>query len=67
MEKNIAIAFIKINDSDYHNFDLINIIKVSLMLIDIAQDEDPPNGLIIIFDGRGVSQICLLYIKSFHM
>lgn len=62
MDKNIAIAFVRINDTDSRHFDLINIIKVSLMLIDIAQDEDPPNGVILIFDGRGVSFSPSIYV-----
>lgn len=58
VEQNVAIAFIKINDPDNSKFDLVNIIKVSLMLIDIAQEENPPSGLIVIIDAHGVSINC---------
>lgn len=55
LEDNVAIAFFKINDTDYNHFDLVNIFKVSGMLIDIVLEENPPNGIIIIIDAKGVS------------
>lgn len=59
LEDNVAIAFFRFNDSD-SNFDMVNILKVSCMLIDIAQEENPPNAIIVIIDSRGVSYETLL-------
>lgn len=53
-DNNDVIHYFKLNDTDYKNFDLVTIMKASYMLIDIAQETNPPNGVIVIIDAKGV-------------
>ncbi|KAJ8959001.1 hypothetical protein NQ314_006319 [Rhamnusium bicolor] len=54
-DENYVVHYFKINDTSYNNFDLVPIMKISYMLLDIAQEKNPPNGLIVVIDMKGVS------------
>lgn len=53
-DNNDVVHYFKLNDTNYQNFDLGTIMKTSYMLIDIAQERNPPNGVIVVIDSKGV-------------
>lgn len=65
-EVNEVIVFFKINDDNYQNFILVNFMKVTSMLVDTALEINPPNGVIAIFDPRGVSIPKIEYSFKIH-
>lgn len=56
-EDNDVIHYFNLHDNNYQNFDLVTIMKISYMLIDIAQEKNPPDGLIVVIDAKGVRYI----------
>jgi hypothetical protein len=59
MENNVAIHFFKLMDNNYRNFDMTSVFKLSVMLTDITQRNDPPNEIIVVADMKGVSPVAL--------
>ncbi|KAF7287662.1 hypothetical protein GWI33_006007 [Rhynchophorus ferrugineus] len=61
--ENYAIHFFKTHDCNYLNFDLIPIMKLSYMLLDVTQEENLPNGLIVVIDMKGIGLMHLSRMK----
>ena len=53
-DQNYAVHFFKLNDTNYSNFELVPIMKLSYMLMDITQEKSPPDGLVVVIDMKGV-------------
>ncbi|XP_074041790.1 uncharacterized protein isoform X4 [Leptinotarsa decemlineata] len=49
-----VIHYFKLNDSNYNNFDLVQAMKVSYMIMDVTHEKNPPPGLIVLIDMKGV-------------
>nr|CAI5865863.1 unnamed protein product [Callosobruchus analis] len=53
-DDNCAIHYFKLHDTNYHNFDLYAIMKISYMLLDVTLKNNPPDGLIVVIDMKGL-------------
>ncbi|CAH1111799.1 unnamed protein product [Psylliodes chrysocephalus] len=62
-EENDVYHYFNINDSNYKNFDLVPIMKASYMLMDVAQEKNPPSGLIVVIDMKGLGLMHLTKLK----
>lgn len=62
-DDNDVIHYFNIHDTNYRNFDLVPIMKVSYMLMDIAHEKNPPNGLIVLIDMKGTSLMHMTKLK----
>ncbi|KAH1012034.1 hypothetical protein HUJ04_001280 [Dendroctonus ponderosae] len=62
-DENYAIHHFKLNDTNYLNFDLVPVMKLSYMLLDITQEKDLPRGLVVIIDCKGVGLMHLTRMK----
>ncbi|KAJ8956084.1 hypothetical protein NQ318_016537 [Aromia moschata] len=63
-DENYVVHYFKINDTSYNNFDLVPIMKVSYMLLDVAQLKYPPSGLIVVIDMKGIG---LMHLTKFKL
>lgn len=59
---NDVIHYFKLSDTNYKNFDLVSIMKITYMLMDISQEKNPPDGLIVLIDAKGVSINDFIYV-----
>lgn len=64
-KENYIVHFFKIVDSSVSKFDLIPKMKLSYMLLDVTQKNNPPDGLIVVIDMKGV--INQFVFKSMHV
>ncbi|XP_066144708.1 alpha-tocopherol transfer protein-like [Euwallacea fornicatus] len=62
-DEDYVVHYFKLQDTNYSNFDLIPAMTVSYMLLDISQERDPPKGLIVIIDTKGVGLMHLVKLK----
>ncbi|VEN62117.1 unnamed protein product [Callosobruchus maculatus] len=53
-DDNCAIHFFKLNDTNYHNYDVSVIMKLSFMLVDVTLKNNPPDGLMVFLDMKGI-------------
>ncbi|CAH1953522.1 unnamed protein product [Acanthoscelides obtectus] len=62
-DDNCAIHYFKLNDTDYHNYDVYPIMKLSFMLVDITLNTNPPDGLVVLLDMKGIGLMHLTKMK----
>ncbi|XP_060534462.1 alpha-tocopherol transfer protein-like [Cylas formicarius] len=62
-DENYVVHYFKLHDTSYSNFDLVPIMKLSYMLVDIAQEKNPPNGLVVVIDMKGFGLMHLTRLK----
>nr|CAH7758651.1 unnamed protein product [Callosobruchus chinensis] len=62
-DDNCAIHFFKLNDTNYHNYDVSVIMKLSFMLVDVTLKNNPPNGLMVLLDMKGTGLMHLTKFK----
>ncbi|XP_018571184.1 alpha-tocopherol transfer protein-like [Anoplophora glabripennis] len=62
-EENYVVHYFRVNDANYNNFDLVPIMKISYMLMDISQAKNPPSGLIVVIDMKGLGLMHLTKMK----
>ncbi|CAH1275671.1 unnamed protein product [Diabrotica balteata] len=62
-EENDVYHYFNLHDSNYRNFEMIPVMKVSYMLMDIAQEKNPPSGLFVIIDMKGAGIMHMTRIK----
>ncbi|XP_057658030.1 alpha-tocopherol transfer protein-like isoform X1 [Diorhabda carinulata] len=62
-DDNDVIHYFNIHDTNYRNFELVPIMKVSYMLMDVAHEKNPPNGLIVLIDMKGLSLMHMTRMK----
>ncbi|CAG9814862.1 unnamed protein product [Phaedon cochleariae] len=62
-EQNDVVHFFKVHDTNYNNFDLVPIMKISYMLMDISQEKNPPNGIIVVIDMKGLGLMHMTKMK----
>ncbi|XP_074041789.1 alpha-tocopherol transfer protein-like isoform X3 [Leptinotarsa decemlineata] len=60
-----VIHYFKLNDSNYNNFDLVQAMKVSYMIMDVTHEKNPPPGLIVLIDMKG--EALPLRMKEIHI
>lgn len=54
-KENYVVHFFQLTDPSVSKFDLISKMKLSYMLLDVAQKRNPPDGLIVVIDMKGVT------------
>nr|CAI5865862.1 unnamed protein product [Callosobruchus analis] len=62
-DDNCAIHYFKLHDTNYHNFDLYAIMKISYMLLDVTLKNNPPDGLIVVIDMKGLGLLHMTKLK----
>ncbi|CAH1953521.1 unnamed protein product [Acanthoscelides obtectus] len=62
-DDNCSIHYFKLHDTSYHNFDLYAIMKISYMLVDVTLKNNPPDGLIVIIDMKGMGLMHMTKLK----
>ncbi|VEN62116.1 unnamed protein product [Callosobruchus maculatus] len=62
-DDNCAIHFFKLNDTNYHNYDVSVIMKLSFMLVDVTLKNNPPDGLMVFLDMKGTGLMHLTKFK----
>lgn len=60
---NCAIIVVRLQDSNYHNFNFESHVKIICMLLDSVSYDNPPDGLISILDMQGTGIMHLSCIK----
>ncbi|KAJ8971177.1 hypothetical protein NQ317_013372 [Molorchus minor] len=63
-DENYVVHYFKVNDTNYRNFELVPIMKISYMIMDITQLRNPPSGLIVVIDMKGVG---LMHLTKFKL
>nr|XP_023012904.1 alpha-tocopherol transfer protein-like isoform X1 [Leptinotarsa decemlineata] len=58
-----VIHYFKLNDSNYNNFDLVQAMKVSYMIMDVTHEKNPPPGLIVLIDMKGFGLMHMTKLK----
>ncbi|CAH0548869.1 unnamed protein product [Brassicogethes aeneus] len=62
-EDNHTVHVLKLDDSNYGNFELVPIMKASYMLLDVTQQVNPPDGLIVVIDMKPLRLMHLMKLK----
>lgn len=60
---NTVIHYFHIHDPNYKKFELIPMLMLTFMLIDVSQEKNPPDGLIVILDLKGITLKHFMKIK----
>lgn len=62
-EQNYAVHYFKVHDPDYTKFDIVANIKLTLMLLEVTLEKDPPDGLVVVLDMDNIGLMHVTKLK----